>query len=148
MRAPPRSIRSSIRSASRWTAPGWSFTIARVTTRCLAPRLDIVDQPVKSSRRVTLTIDPSDVALDWQSGRWVGTIDVVFARLAKDGRDLGSTTETMRMNFDDQLYERLRKQGFLIVRTLEPAAAFARLRIVVYDRTSGRLGSLELPMKD
>jgi hypothetical protein len=96
--------------------------------------------------RVTLLIDPLDVALEEGGGRWCGELEIALDRQTADRRSLGFTAETARMDFDGELYRRLRGQGFAIARDIDPAPDLRQIRIAVLDGASGRLGSLTVPL--
>jgi hypothetical protein len=98
------------------------------------------------ARRVILTIDAADVAMEQRGGRWRGDLKIEVARQSRDGSDLGSVSQTVHMDFDAPLYERLRAQGYVIVRDVDPAPTLTQVKIVVFDATSNRLGSLTVPI--
>lgn len=101
-------------------------------------------ESVPGSSRITLTIDPADIALQQQAGRWTGAMEIVFSRQSADGRDLGTTSETARLNLEDSVYQQLRRQGFVMVRSVAGVPGLARVRIIVYDHTTGRIGSVRV----
>ena len=51
----------------------------------------------------------------------------------------------MRVNPDQRRYETLLKEGLLLRRQIQLRPGAAKVRVVVFDRGSGRLGSLEFP---
>jgi VWFA-related protein len=97
-------------------------------------------------RRLTIMIDPADVTLEQKGGRWQGSLQLDVSRRAADGRELSSQSQTMRLDLDQALYDRLRRQGFIVVREIAPAPNLASVRIVALDKTAGRLGALTAPL--
>jgi hypothetical protein len=82
-----------------------------------------------------------------KDGKWTGAFDIVFAQRGVDGRDLGATTKSVGISLDQPHYQTLVKEGFTITKTVEPAAGVAQVRVILYDRTSAKLGSLLVPIK-
>jgi VWFA-related protein len=106
-----------------------------------------VDQPKAGSLEFTVAVAPEDIGLVQKDGRWTGVLDIVFAQRGVDGRDLGTTTKSVGISFDQPHYQTLLKEGFTITKTVEPAADVAQVRVILYDRTSAKLGSLLVPIR-
>jgi hypothetical protein len=60
-------------------------------------------------------------------------------------RDLATVGDPVRVNPDQRRYETLLKEGLLLRRQIQLRPGAAKVRVVVFDRGSGRLGSLEFP---
>lgn len=66
--------------------------------------------------------------------------------LAADGRNLDPIHQVKTMELDQKQFEELSKR-FVVSKTLEPNPAITQIKVVLFDRESGRLGSLTLPVK-
>ena len=97
--------------------------------------------------RVEVTVDPGDLTLEEKNGHWSGAIDFVISPRGADGGDLGTVSEVMRLNLSAATMERLRRDGMTFSKLMEPSAETAKIRVVVADRASGRIGSVTLPGK-
>jgi VWFA-related protein len=106
-----------------------------------------VDQPRAGSLEFTVAVAPEDITLVQKDGQWTASLDIVFAQRGVDGRDLGTTTKAVGFSVDQAHYQTLVKEGFTITKTVEPATGAAQVRVIVYDRTSAKLGSLWVPIK-
>lgn len=93
----------------------------------ISVRLDPEDPKRPGWLNMSVGIDPSGVT---------GDFDLIIQQHAADGRDLALVGEVARLKDGQPLYRRVK---------LAPNAA--RIRIVAYDRTSGRTGSVDLPAK-
>ena len=54
--------------------------------------------------------------------------------------------QALGIDVDRERYEKL-MQGFTISKTIEPKPGLAEVRVVLADRTSGKIGSLTVPIK-
>jgi VWFA-related protein len=112
----------------------------------LAGSVARVQQPKPNGLRVTVSIDPADlVFLERDAVRTVA-LDFTFALLASDGGTLDTIHQVRTMELDQKQYQELSKK-FVVSKTLEPNPAVSQVRVVLFDRESGRLGSLTIPVK-
>lgn len=112
----------------------------------LAARIERVQQPKPNGLRVTVSVDPTDLLFAEHEARHTVSVEFIFALLAADGRNLDTIHQVKTMDLDQKQFQELSKT-FVISKTLEPNPAVAQIRLIVFDRSSGRLGSLTLPVK-
>jgi len=113
----------------------------------LTARFDKLDQPSAGSARITLGITPADLQLDQKDGKWGGTLDYVIAQRGADGSFLKREPKGIALNLDQDQYRSMLTQGLNIARTVELLPGAVQLRVVVLDRTSGKIGSVNIPLK-
>ena len=123
----------------------WSPLAATGIT--LSAAMDKVDRPKAGSLQFTVSVAPEDIGFVQKDGKWTGELDVVFAQRGADGGDLGLTTKSVGWTLDQAHYETMFQEGLTVTRTIEPAADVAQVRIVLFDRTSAKMGSLLVPVK-
>ncbi len=71
----------------------------------------------------------------------------ILARTANGG-ELERVERAVDLDFDQAGYEAFLKRNISVPLTLQTRpAAVAEVKIVAYDRTSGRIGSLAIPIK-
>ena len=58
---------------------------------------------------------------------------------------MGVAHQPLALNLDRAKYETVMKQGLTVTKTIELAKDAAELRVVVLDRYSGKIGSLNVP---
>ncbi len=105
------------------------------------------DQPKPGSIRVTLAIDPKDVAFSEVGGKFAAGLDVTYSLRAADGHELASSAQGLNLNLPPAQYEAVMKEGMTVTRAIENKPALAEIRIAVYDRATGKTGSIILPAK-
>ena len=128
------------------TGPGWTRRAMEALMSpleesgiALSARLDRVN------RQLAIRVAGSDLAFYRDGDRWNGEFDVVFARQAADGHDLGTSEKLVRIGPTTSEYEALVKEGLSFTIPFPPPGA-AQVRVVVLDRSSGRVGSLAIPL--
>ena len=113
----------------------------------LTARFDKLDQPSAGSARITLGITPADLQLEQEDGKWGGAVDYVIAQRGADGSFLKREAKGIALNLDQDQYRNMLTQGLNIARTVELAPGAVQLRVVLLDRTSGKIGSVNIPLK-
>ncbi len=103
------------------------------------PSPDVVD--------VTVDLDLHGVELDQQAGRWVGTVDFLFAQLSPTGQVVKAFLQPISLNLTQDEYDRLLKSSVNFSGRLQLAKGAERLRVVARDRSSGVFGSLSVPLE-
>jgi len=110
-------------------------------------RIDAVEQPKPGSIRMIIQIAQDTISLQPKGDRTVGSLDILITQNAPDGRVLATTSETLDMNLTRQTYEKVMKSGLVMTKTLEPNAEAYQIRVLVYDRSTGNVGSIFVPVK-
>lgn len=113
----------------------------------LAARVENVDEPKPGSLRIALGITPSDIQLDQKGGKWTGAVDYVIAQRGADGSFLNREPKGIALNFDQDQYRAVLTQGLNFTNTIQPQPGAVQLRIVLLDRGSGKIGSVNIPLK-
>ncbi len=67
--------------------------------------------------------------------------------MSPDGKLLNVETQSLNMNLKKERYDDIKKRGLLFTKVIEPVENASHLRIVVVDRATGNVGSLQIPMK-
>ena len=109
----------------------------------LTVRMEAADPKKPRALRLTIAIPSKDLDLRPSEVGAIATLDVIVAQRASDGRDLATFGDLVRINSDRQRGETLLREGLLIRREVPLQAGVSRVRVVVFDRGSGRIGSLE-----
>jgi VWFA-related protein len=112
----------------------------------LTGSIEKVQEPKPNGLRLTVSVDPSDLLFADNGDKRKVSVEFAFALLALDGRNLETIHQTKTMDLDPAQYQEFSKR-FVVNKTLEPNATVASVRVVVFDRGSGRMGSLTIPVK-
>ncbi len=128
------------------TDAGWAARMAQAlvspleaSSIALSARLD------RAHNQMALRIAGGDISFDPEGDHWTGALDVLFARQAADGHDLGTSEKRVNIKSKPPQYQALLKEGLSVTIPLPPPGA-AQVRVVVLDRNTGRLGSLTIPL--
>jgi VWFA-related protein len=128
------------------TDAGWAGQMAEALMSpleasgiALSARLD------RAHNRFAVSIAGGDIALDPEGDHWTGALDVMFAQQAADGHNLETSEKRVSITSKPPEYQALVKQGLSVTLPLSAPGA-ARVRVVVLDRNTGRLGSLTIPL--
>jgi VWFA-related protein len=79
-------------------------------------------------------------------GRHHGALDIAVAAYAADGRRLGGSKQHLEAAMPSRLYDKLSEEGFFHRMSVDVPVDAARLRVVVRDPASGRVGSVEIAL--
>jgi hypothetical protein len=94
---------------------------------------------------VSVVLNAADVALDSVDGRRTATLDAVFTQRGVDGRELSAVTYTLRPSLDEQQHREALAKGLGFAKNITPADGAVELKVVIFDRATGRLGSVIAP---
>jgi VWFA-related protein len=112
-----------------------------------ANQLALSAQPVafQGGLRVKITIAASDLALQEESGRSTGNLDVFLVQ--RDDPDQKAQLEgrRLRLQLKPSTLQDLQKNGLQVERTVQLKPSVTSLRILVVDENSGRMGSITIP---
>ena len=127
---------------------GWAGRMAQAlvspleaSSIALSVRLD------RAHNQMALRIAGGDISFDPEGDHWTGALDVLFARQAADGHDLGTSEKHVNNKSKPPQYQALVKEGLSVTIPLPPPGA-AQVRVVVLDRSTGRMGSLTIPLEN
>jgi len=93
-------------------------------------------------------IDAADVQLARQGDVSTGQLAVSVAAYQADGKAELASPGTLSIRLSPEQREQAMKQGFPLVRVVTAPPTVRKLRVMVYDRASGAIGSLTLPVPD
>jgi VWFA-related protein len=105
------------------------------------------DAPPKPGRwKIFVVVDPRTVALEAQGDRWAGALDLLFVQQAPDGRELRAVKDILTLRLTRDTYQRILKEGAVVIKVLDLLPAAAQLRVVVRDPATGNLGAVTIPV--
>lgn len=96
--------------------------------------------------KVSLHIEPRGITLEPNNEQWSGVLDVLFVQQNAEGRQVAGLNDKLEMNVKRERYETLKKDGVVLSKHLDIAAGAQKLSVVVRDRPSGVLGSVQVPL--
>ena len=102
--------------------------------------------PESRQWKVSLTVDARNISLEATEERRRGSLDLLFVQRAADGTELSVIKSELPIFWDQQAYESHVAEGIRLTKLLDLVPGATRLRIVVRDRRSGKIGSLNIPL--
>src|SRR5258706_5995483 len=109
-------------------------------------RINPVDKPKPGNVQIIAQIDQTNIVLQAQNDRWVGAVELSWVQVAPDGKLLNVETQSLNMNLKKDRYDDIQKRGILLTKVIEPVENASHMRIIVVDRATGNVGSLQIPM--
>jgi VWFA-related protein len=116
------------------------------TTIGLSARVDPSDTPKPGSVKVYVQVDSKDITLQLQNGRWVGGLDLFFVQQSPEGKNVASMSDGVQLQLTPEVHEKITRTGLILSKNIEVVANSAKLRVVIRDRPSGVVGSLNIPL--
>lgn len=91
---------------------------------------------------VQATIDPSGIVFEGGDGARAASLDIAVFALDGDYRPIGESRQTLDLKVDEAQLEALRTGGIPYAATLTPTGKAREVRLVVYQFSVDRLGSI------
>ncbi len=99
--------------------------------------------------RVDYAVAPQDITFtDTKDGRKHSVIDFVAALYSKDGKDIGHAVDSMNANVRPEVFEQVQKTGIPMHQELELKPGAYLLRLGVMDRSSRKIGTVDVPLNN
>lgn len=114
----------------------------------LLGRAERTGSPEPGSVQLAVVADAHQVRITPSADRWTGKIDVTFAQIDREGRLIETKRDAVNLHLDQATYAEIMKSGLLLTRVLKPSETADQIRVVVYDYSTGELGSLIVPLAD
>jgi len=112
-----------------------------LTEIAVTAKLERVDA---SAVRFALNIDVRDIAVENKSGKWVGALELFIVQRNKAAQ-LSNTDDVAGISATDDRLKVLREKGLELAKTVTTEPGVQEYRVIVLDRTSGRIGTVRIP---
>jgi hypothetical protein len=116
-----------------------------------ATAIPITASGTRAQDRLNLmaTIDLATLDLNLNQGSWTGKFEIVARFMAADGTQAGDVfAETAALNLPQPAYESALKNGFVYRKDLNVPANAVELKLLVGNLTTGKIGTLTIPLAD
>ncbi|HMD31007.1 MAG TPA: VWA domain-containing protein [Candidatus Acidoferrales bacterium] len=94
----------------------------------------------------TLVVDSAGLRFEEEAGRHVTNILLLLVQKAEDGRVVHGASQTLALRLKDDTYQTAMAKGLRVTAAVEMDPAATNLRMVILDNSTGRLGSVDIPM--
>jgi VWFA-related protein len=92
------------------------------------------------------TVDAHDLAVAEQNGKWVGHLQVLYSVQAQTGRELGGTLDNVNLDLKPEVWARITADGLPMTKEFQAPPNAFKVRVAVFDASTGRLGSVSIPL--
>ncbi len=116
-----------------------------ITELGVSARVDLLSG-TPPSLRVAVSIDMSDVRLEKKDEKWVGKLELFLFQTGPDGASLDTSTAAIPLNFTEEQYRNAAREGIVVSKTLKAIDGVRQVRVLLLDRSTGKIGSLRMPM--
>jgi VWFA-related protein len=116
------------------------------TSISMKVRIDPADQPKAGRLRLIVGIDLNTLTLATKGDHHVGGVQMMLVQQSANGRRLTGTDETIRLDLAPDEFDRMTKDGLVLVKYIEPVADVFEIRVFLLDNNSGMLGSVFVPV--
>jgi VWFA-related protein len=100
----------------------------------------------RGALQLAISAPASDLALSPVDERRFGTVDLVVAQRTSDGTIAMAFNEAVQVAKGRSRAEDYLPEGLFLRRVIQLTPGATRVRVVMYDRNTGRVGSLEFPL--
>lgn len=114
----------------------------------LTVRVDAADSSEENSRTLNLSLvmDPHQLGLKSQDGRWAGVVDLLFYQLDDQHRIIHSLKQPYQLNLLPATYERPPAEGFTLTQVVHVLPNAAQLRVILRENSTGLAGAVGVPL--
>jgi VWFA-related protein len=112
--------------------------------------LEVHADPVANANgrelKVNVRVDPFAMRFQKDGDRWTDGIEVVWVGLTPDGRILDRDKDTIELHPEQSGYEEIMHNGLSFSEHVHVGNDSTELRLIVRDRTTGSIGSVNIPL--
>jgi VWFA-related protein len=91
-------------------------------------------------------IDSHDLAMERQGEKWVGHLQIVYSVQAETGKELGGVLDNVNLDLKAEIWSDIVAKGLVLRKRFDPPRGASKVRIAVYDLSTGRIGSISVPL--
>ena len=122
--------------------------LAELEATGIVIRVDVKRAPILEPTLITkIAFDLQDIRLDQHGARWAGFVEIAFVQLDKLGKIINKVDRGFSMDFGPPEYEQEPSGEITTTGTVRVLPQAKRICIVVRDNSSGRFGSLFIPVE-
>jgi VWFA-related protein len=91
-------------------------------------------------------IDSHDLAIERQGEKWVGHLQIVYSVQAETGKELGGVLDNVNLDLKPEIWSEIAAKGLVLRKKFNAPRGASKVRIAVYDGSTGRIGSISVPL--
>jgi hypothetical protein len=131
-------------------------TLAENLTHTLDSPLDVAEIGIQASSKVgsggaddvniAVQVDLSDIGLAHDASRWKGALRLEAVQIGPLGEHYEGVTQAAQLDLLPETYRKTLAEGLKLEMKLQRNPAATAVRVAVADETSGRTGSVTIPL--
>jgi len=103
-------------------------------------------QSTNEAWNLITSIDSHDLAMEQKSEKWVGHLQIVYSVQADTGKELGGLLDNVNLDLKPEIWSEIVAKGLVLRKKFNPPSGASKVRIAVYDLSTGRIGSISVPL--
>jgi hypothetical protein len=112
----------------------------------ITANLSAVPGNPRGTLNVRVKLSPDTLSLLKSPRGWTGQVDELFIEFNAAGREVGRVNGTGHFDVTSETREAFDRDGAILTQSLQLPAEAVKLSIIVRDTSSGRAGSLTVPV--
>ena len=108
--------------------------------------VEVEAEKARGDSRFVLHIPADELQLSRQNETMVGTVQVWFIQKRSSGEDLVTSTAKGDFHLATDAYQTAVQQGVAVASDVKLQEAAAKIRVLLQDSTSGRMGTVDVPV--
>ena len=116
------------------------------TGLALAVRMKAATQETGTATTAMIFFDPRAIKLEPNAGHFNGNVAMVLAQLNQKNEVVHADQQSLPLSFDSQQYQQFLKQQVALTQQINLAPNAERLRVLLCDGTTGRVGAVTVPL--
>jgi len=117
-----------------------------LTEIAVSTRLDLINEPKPGTLHITFLIDSHDLQIEKVGDKWTGAAQLMIVQVGAEQKILANYGESFKINLDEDHYKAIMQKGLIIAKRVEPAKDVKQIRVLFQDKTTGKIGSLRMPV--
>ena len=116
------------------------------TGLALAVRMKAATQETGTATTAMIFFDPRAIKLEPNASHFNGNVAMVLAQLNQKNEVVHADQQSLPLSFDSQQYQQFLKQQVALTQQINLAPNAERLRVLLCDGTTGRVGAVTVPL--
>ena len=101
----------------------------------------------RGTLRIRANLDRRTISLKPKGNGWEGKFDEMFVQVNASGKTVARISDSQRFDMTAEQRDRLERVGLTYSRTMPLDGDAVKLRVIIRDAETGRVGSLTVPLK-
>jgi len=103
-------------------------------------------QSTNEAWNLITSIDSHDLAMEQRGEKWVGHLQIVYSVQTETGKELGGLLDNVNLDLKPEIWSEIVAKDLVLRKKFNPPGGASKVRIAVYDLSTGRIGSISVPL--